>query len=267
MFDLLPLPVIPDGTPVWWYVTAMCLAVLLVGISKAGFGGGVGIVALPLVANVVPADRAVGVMLPLLIVADVFAVGTHFRKQSRRHMNWLLVGAMAGIVLGSAVLWELSERGTLTFWLNLLVGSLCLVFVVLQCYRMVGGAVPRIPPGPWGGRGTGLAAGLTSTLSHSAGPIVSIYLLEQRMAKAALVGTMVLFFMITNVAKLPTFVWLGLINPATLLEGLWFVPMIPVGVVIGIWMYKRIPERPFVVVMYVGAALAAGNMLWEAANG
>lgn len=267
MVDAIPFPVIPDGTPMWWYVTAMSMAMVLVGISKAGFGGGVGIVALPLIANVVPADRAVGLMLPLLIVADLFATGTHFRKQSRRHMGWLLSGAVTGIVVGSAVLWVLTEQGTLTFWLNLLVGSLCLFFVVVQCYRLAGGAVPHVPPGPWGGRGTGLLAGLTSTLAHSAGPVVSIYLLEQRLAKGVLVGTMVLFFLIVNVAKLPTFLWLGLINPATLLEGLWFVPLIPVGVVMGMWMYKRIPERPFVVVMYVGTALAAGNMLWKAVNG
>lgn len=260
-------PTIPDGTPGWWYVTAIGLAVMVIGVAKSGFGGGIAIVAVPLIANAVPADRAVGLMLPLLILADVFSNAAHFRKQSPPHLTWLVTGALVGIAAGTGLLIVLQAQGSLTFWLNLLVGSLCLLFVAVQCYRLMGGALPHIPPGAWGGRGAGFVSGLASTFAHSAGPVASIYLLEQRLAKTLLVGTMVLFFAIVNVAKLPTFIGLGLMNWQTLIESIWFMPLVPVGSALGLWMHKRIPERPFTAVMYLGAAAAAANMLYKAANG
>ncbi len=259
----MPLP--EDAT--LWSLAALGAAVLIIGIAKAGFGGGVAIVAVPLTAAAMPPERAIGVLLPLLIAADLFANAAHFRHQSGPHLKWLLVGGITGIVAGTAVMLALQERGLLTFALNLMVGSICLFFVAVQCYRLLGGSVPRIPPGPVGGHSTGLVAGLTSTIAHSAGPIVSIYLLEQRMEKRLLVGTMVLFFLIVNVAKLPTYFGMGLINPSTLWAGLWTLPLIPVGVWLGLWMHKRIPEKPFVAVMYLGAAAAAGNMLYRALAG
>ncbi|MFP4144793.1 MAG: sulfite exporter TauE/SafE family protein [Phycisphaeraceae bacterium] len=255
---------LPAGIPLWWYVTALTLAMLVIGIAKAGFGGGVGILAVPLVASALPAGRTLGVMLPLLILADWFSLSAHLRRQSWPHLRWLLFGAAGGIGAALAVLLLMTRQDRLEMMLNLLVGSICLCFVLVQVWRLMGGSVPRIPPGPWGGRSTGLLAGLTSTLAHAAGPVVSIYLLEQEMEKRRLVGTMLLFFAIVNLAKLPVYVSLGMVTGETFLQGLVFAPMIPLGVVLGLWMNKRIPEKPFAAVMYLGAAAAAGNMLYKA---
>jgi uncharacterized membrane protein YfcA len=260
----LPLPEPPAGTAVWWYVTAMCLAVVVIGIAKAGFGGGIGILAVPLVANAVPADRAIGVMLPILIVADVVSIAQHRRAQSWLHLRWLFAGAAVGIVAGTLVLVSLKSAESLRLTLNLLVGSICLAMVAVQCVRLAGGPIPHIPPGPGGGVGTGVLSGVTSTIAHAAGPIASIYLLEQKLDKRLFVGTMLVFFFAVNLAKLPTYFGLGLINTATLLEGLWFLPLVPVGAAMGVWMHRRIPEKPFTAIVYTGAALAAGHLIYKA---
>ena len=68
---------IPADTPMWWYITAMGLACLLIGVAKSGFGGGIGFLAVPLVAAALPVERALGVWLPILMFADVFAVWQH----------------------------------------------------------------------------------------------------------------------------------------------------------------------------------------------
>jgi len=260
-------PPIPQGIELWQYLLCMGGAVLIIGIAKAGFGGGIGIIAVPLTILVVPPGRAIGFMLPILIVADVFSNLHHMKQQSKPHLKWTLTGAVVGVATGSLILWAMQSTDYFNAWLNASIGGLCLLFVAVQVYRMAGGRVPRVPDGRWPGRIAGGVAGTVSTLAHSAGPVMTIYLLERQMEKRLLVGTMVLFFFILNVMKLPTFFGLGLINPATLLEGVWFVPLVPVGTLLGAWLHKRIPEKPFVVVMYLGAAAAAGHMLYKAVEG
>ncbi len=261
---LLLLPDLPVDTPLWWYVTALGLSVLVIGIAKAGFGGGIGVIAVPLVANALPAERAIGVMLPILIFADLFSVYSHRRGVSWGHLGSLLIGTVCGIVLGTWVLWTFQETGQLTWALNLIVGSTCLLFVALQLYRLLGGYVPRIPPGPVGGIASGGFAGTVSTIAHSAGPIVSIYLLEQRLNKTRLVATMVLFFLVANCLKLPTYAGLGLITGKTLVESALFAALVPVGIMVGLWMHKRLAEKPFTLIMYLGAAAAGARMLYKA---
>jgi uncharacterized membrane protein YfcA len=154
--------------------------------------------------------------------------------------------------------------------MNALVGALCLVIVLLQAYRLLGGTVSTLPPGPASGVGVGVVAGALSTLNHAAGPITTLYLLQERLEKRKLVGTMLLYTLIGNVAKLPTFLLLPmpdgrpLINAATVGDSLWFLPIIPVGIVAGVWLNRRVPERPFAAIMYVAAAVMAGQMMWKA---
>ncbi len=262
----VPMPAPPEGTQLWWYVAALSLAVLIIGIAKAGFGGGIGILAVPLVANALPADRAIAFMLPILILADVLSNLHHRRGRGRSwpHLRWLLGGAVAGIGIGTVVLWWLDDVATLGVALNAVVGTICLVLVAVQCWRLLGGALPRIPPGPWGGRATGLIAGSVSTLAHSAGPITSIYLLEQNFDKRRFTGTILMFYLLGNLAKMPTYLALGLIDWGTMLESAWFLPLVPVGTLLGFWMHHRVPEKPFTAIIYIGTAAAAGRMLYMA---
>jgi uncharacterized membrane protein YfcA len=259
--------IIPPETEPWVYITSVGAAVLLIGVSKAGFGGGVGIAAVPLMAIALPTHRAVGVLLPVLIVADVFSVTHHRGQQSRPHLRWMLAGAVAGIALGTLFLVYLQyQQGQATFEqvLNVMIGGLCLLFVGLQVYRLMGGAVPHLPRTPTTGRIAGGLAGFVSTLMHGAGPVMTVYLLEQRLTKRHLVGTAVLFIFIVNLLKLPTYFGLMLINPGSLLQSLWCLPLVPIGTLAGMWMHKRINERLFTIVMYVGTAAAAGHMLYKA---
>jgi uncharacterized membrane protein YfcA len=258
------LPQIPPGTPAWLYLLCVGGAVMVIGISKAGFGGGVGIVAVPLMAIALPADQTIGVMLPVLIVADFISIYHHRGTDSRPHLRWMTAGALIGIVVGTLILWQLQQEDALEQALNLIIGGLCLFFVALQVYRIFGGYVPHLPRTAGTGRSAGFLAGVVSTLMHGAGPVMSIYLLEQRLAKRELVGTAVVFIFAVNVLKLPTYFGLSLINPPTLVQSLWCLPLVPLGTLIGIWMHRRINEKAFSFVMYAGAAAAAVHMLYEA---
>ena len=254
----------PAGVPAWWYVTALLGAAVILGMAKSGFGGGIGILAVPLTANVLPADRALGVMLPMLLVGDVFASAIHAKHVSWKELWPLLIGAAAGIAGGAGLLAWLKDAGSLTAALNLTVGGLCLGIVALQAYRLSGRDLPRVPATPPAGAGVGAVSGVVSTLAHSAGPIASVYLLEIRLDKARFVATAAWLFFLMNLMKLPAYLGLGLVTPSTLVQSTWAAAGIPVGTVLGVWMHRRIPERPFAAVVYLGAAAAAGRMVWKA---
>jgi len=264
------LPDPPADTSAWWFYGFMIAAVIVMGIAKSGFGGGIGILAVPLVANALPPDetgRALGIMLPILIVADLFAVYQHRGQQSWRHMRPALGGAVIGIALGTLLLFLLvgsgdaASKDRVASVLSVLVGSICLLMVAVQVYRMCGGKVPTLPGNKPTGVSVGAAAGLTSMLAHAAGPIMSIYWLDQKLGKRLLTGSLVLYFLLVNSAKLPSYVALNWITFETLKQSALFALFVPIGSLLGIVMHHRIPEKPFTVVMYAGAAVAGGWLI------
>lgn len=266
------LPTPPDDTTAWVYYSLVIAAVVVMGIAKSGFGGGIGILAVPLVANAFPKDQtgmALGVMLPILIVADVFAVYHHRGQQNWKHMRPALLGGVVGIALGTLLLFVLisndsegSSKGSVSNVLSILVGSICLLMVAVQVYRLCGGKVPTLPGNKPTGVSVGAAAGFTSMLAHAAGPIMSIYWLDQRLGKRLLTGSLVLYFFLINSAKLPSYIFLmGWVTLETLKQSAFFALFVPIGSLLGIVMHHRIPERPFTAVMYAGAAVAGGWLI------
>ena len=107
------------------FYAAAIPAVLITGISKAGFGTGLGIVAVPLIALTVPASQAAAIMLPILCVMDLAALWAYRGIWSRENMKTMLPGGIAGIVLGTLTFRFVSEGG-----LKLLLGTVAIGFVL-----------------------------------------------------------------------------------------------------------------------------------------
>ena len=259
-------PEIPAGVEPWVYYVCVGAAVLITGISKAGFGGGIGIVAIPLMGSVMPARHMLGIQLPLLVAADALSNLHHLKNYDWKILRPLVGGAAVGVVSGSLLLWALqnTDRTRLDKGLALLIGVICLVFVVVQAMVMTGRRVPTLPSHPASSLAVGTTAGFVSTLSHGAGPLVTLYLLQAKLSRQILVGTQVFYFLLVNSAKVPAYAALGIINRSTLLDSIWFLPLIPLGTLAGAWMNKRVPEKPFAAILYVAAVVTAGNMIWSA---
>lgn len=263
-------PEMPPGQSLAFYVFCLSAAVLIMSMAKGGFGGGVGVLAVPLFAAALPPGKALGMLLPLLIVADCFSNLHHVKHRSPPHVRWLVTGALMGVVLGTIVFLALRHGASqgeasarLNRTLNLLVGGVCVVIVAVQVWRLFGGSLPHMPGTPTAGRLAGGVAGFVSTLTHGAGPIVSIYLLECKLDKRRLVGTAAMYFLLINLAKVPTFIAIGFITRETLFQSLWVLPLIPLGTLLGYWLHHHVAEKPFAVIMYLGAAAAAGNMIYK----
>jgi uncharacterized membrane protein YfcA len=252
----------PDGIQSGWHFALAGLAILFIGISKAGFGGGIGILVTPVVALVFPPSEAIGVLLPMLMAGDVFSLYHYWGKWEKANVRYLIPGTFVGIVCGVGLIGILSDR-----YLGQAIGVICIVFVAFQWAReSLRNDTGRYQPKQWHGHICGLFAGVTSTIAHAAGPVVSIFLLPQRLDKEIFVGTTVLVFAIINWLKLPFFVWKGLIHSHTLLLDVYFLPLIPVGVWLGVWMNRRIPQKSFTHIIYIlvlltGLELVTGKSL------
>lgn len=258
-------PEIPPGVTPWVYYVCVGASVLITGISKSGFGGGIGIVAIPIMSLVMGPKQMLGVQLPLLVACDALSNLHHLRNWEWRLLRPLLWGALIGVLLGSGVFWAIKDSNPARVQqaLSLLIGAICLAFVLLQAWGLTGRRIPTLPSHPASSLAVGTTAGFVSTLSHGAGPVVTLYLLQEKLQRQILVGTQVFYFLLVNSAKVPTYVALDLINASTLRDSVWFIPLIPVGTLAGAWMNKRVPEKPFAAILYVAAAVTAAHMIWN----
>ena len=225
---------------------------LFIGFSKAGFGGGLGMLTTPICVLAFTAkDKgpsfAVGVLLPLLCIGDAFSIYHYWGKLERKNLKYLLPGVVVGVVIGVRLMGRFSNRE-----LNLAIGLLAVSFVVFavvkeRIFRAEGAFSPSHKTGvPFG-----IGAGITSTFAHGAGPLVSLFLIPQRMPKEIYVGTSVLVFTWINWIKMPFFIAQGIITRETLLMGLYYLPLVPIGVWLGLWLNHKVSERLFLKLVYV----------------
>jgi len=227
----------------WFYVLAVPV-VLLVGISKGGFGGGAGLVAVPALSLVMPLPRAAAILLPILCVMDLFAVSAYRGQYSSSNLRRLLPGGVIGIVGGAAVFGALEER-----WLRVLVGAIALGFAMQWVFGL-GRDASASKPGTMSGVFWGAVGGFTSTLAHAGGPPVSVYLLPQRLPPALFVGTTVIVFTMFNYLKLIPYAWLGQLNTDNLATSLVLLPLAPLGIQLGRWLLERINAVLFYRIVY-----------------
>jgi uncharacterized membrane protein YfcA len=225
----------------------LSLGAFLIGLTKAGFGGGAFMVVTPLLAMVLPPKIGLGLMLPLLLATDVMALVYYRGRWDHRNIAVLLPPALLGIALGGYLLQILSSE-----LLVRLIGLLSLAFGSVQLYRI---RLP-LPTGeprfrPWLGAILGFAAGVTSTLAHLGGVLTTIFLLPQRLGPARFVATATALFFFMNAAKLPAYFHQGLLPPEIWREAGTLLPALVVGVLFGFALNGRVSPRRFDVIVIV----------------
>ncbi len=238
----------------WQWACAYAAAVCI-GLSKTGFGG-VGMVAVLLMAQVMPARESTGAVLPLLIAADIFAVYTFRRFTVWRHLVKMLPPAVLGIVSGWLLMPHISARvfGPLIGWMVL---GLVVLTVAQKLSGRLSASAAEHPSIAWP---LGWTAGVTTMLANAAGAVMTVYLLACRLPKYEFVGTAAWFFFIVNVIKVPFSASLGLINGSSLWLNFLLIPGIAVGVVAGRCLLGKINQQAFEWLMIV-FSLAGGLRL------
>lgn len=243
-----------DLTSVDWILAV--LAAIGIGMAKAGFGG-LGMLAILIMARVLPARESTGAILPMLILADIFAVYAYRQHAKGGLVLRMLPPAATGIVCGWLLMPHIPTKdfGPLIGWLTLAL----VVLVLIQKFapRLMNLAVEH-PGIAWP---FGWLAGSTTMIANAAGPVMTIYLLACRLPKFEFVGTAAWFFFAINLLKVPFSASLGLINSASLTLNLWLAPAVVAGIFAGRWLLGKINQAIFEWLMIIFSLLGALRLI------
>lgn len=236
-------------------------AVLLYGISKGGFAGGFGIVAVPLIALVVSPAQAAAIMLPILLVMDLGAMWAYRTSWDRSLMKVILPAGLAGTLIGTVTFRLLSVHG-----LKLLLGLVAIGFLLHRLGRSRTAAQPE-PRSTAKGVFWATVSGITSFVAHSGGAPLSVYVLPLRLAPALLIGTSAFFFAALNWAKVVPYWWLGLFSTENLATAAVLAPLGLLGVWAGVWVRKRVGETLFYRIVYGFLLVTGVKLLYDGVRG
>ncbi len=230
---------------------------MLVGITKTGIPG-IGILVVPMMAMVLPARKSTGILLGILILADLFAILYHRRNARWSHVIRLLPAAFVGIVAGFFGLRYIDDQQ-----LKPIIGAIVLVMLGVNYWRTrANGEDAPIPAQWWFAVSLGFIAGVTTMMANAAGPVMVIYLLAMRLPKMEFVGTSAWFFFVVNWLKVPLSAKLALMTVASIKLNLMMLPFIAVGAALGIFFLKRIPQKAFSTIVQVLTVAAAIKLLF-----
>ena len=249
----MPFPLIAD--PYFYAVTIP--AVLLLGVSKSGFGAGFGSLAVPMMALAVTVPQAAAILMPVLLVMDVMGMAAFRKDLDLRLLRFLLPFGLLGIVIGALLFKSLEVRTVAG-----VVGVFTLLFLA---QRLLFPPRPdSAPPPRWLGAILTTTSGFTSFIAHAGGPPINAYMIPLRLPPIRFAATMAFFFFFINLSKWLPYAWLGLLDMGNLATSLVLLPLAPVGVLIGVRLARRIRPQLFYRLVYTGMFLTGIKLVWDA---
>ncbi|MCH9696046.1 MAG: sulfite exporter TauE/SafE family protein [Gammaproteobacteria bacterium] len=216
-------------------------AVLLFGIAKGGFGGGLGIIAVPLMSLVMSPIQAAGILLPILCLMDLLSIWAYRGKWVWPELKIMVPASLLGVIAGTLLFGYMNAASV-----KLIVGVVALLFTSHYWLLKRQGKTESANYLGWPyGVLSGASAGFTSFIAHSGGPPASMYLLRRPLNKTDFVATTVVLFAVLNFVKLVPYGWLGQLSTNNLLASLILAPLAPLGVSLGVWLHNNVSDRYF----------------------
>ncbi len=215
-------------------------AALAAGVAKTGVPG-LGILSVPLMAQAIEPKAATGVLLPVLMCADILAVITYRKGADWKQIGRLLTWALPGILLGTLFLKSIDPKA-----MTRLLGWLLLALICLAILRRTGklGDAEKGLPG-WVAPPAGLLGGFTTMVANAAGPVMNLYLLAMRLPKEVFLPTAAWFFFLINWIKVPFGIYAGVLSFHSLTFSALLFPAALIGGVLGRNIAKKIDQKLF----------------------
>lgn len=233
---------------------AVVIAILgfMIGFAKGGFGG-LGALLTPILALVLPVAQAVGVLLPMLIIGDAFAVYMYWNEWDLNLVKRMFPAGVLGAVAGTFLLSWLPSDG-----LRIVLGIFVLLLVA---YRFVSDRIQavRYEPKGWHAPAAGFLAGVASGMFNNGGPAFNSYLLLQKLKARPFIATSAIFFALLNLIKVPGFLYTGVLDLALLLSLWWVILFIPIGIWVARMTLTRISPAAF---EWIIVSLLIFSSLW-----
>ena len=221
-------------------------------MAKTGLSGA-GFMIVPIMAGIFGGKLSVGIVLPLLIFADVFAVNYYHRYANWRYIFLALPWALLGVIIATLFGRMIDDESFKTILAIVIISGVALMLVQDSVLK-----TNNIPDNWWFAGILGLVGGFTTMIGNAAGPVMSLYLLTMHLPKNKFIGTAAWFFLIINVIKVPfhVFSW-HTITIQTLLVDVAGIPAILLGVYLGIKTVKLLPEKIYRYLIIITTVLAA----------
>jgi uncharacterized protein len=246
------LPVITD--PFFYAVSIP--AVLLLGISKSGFGAGFGSLAVPMMALAISVPQAAAILMPVLLLMDLLGIAAFRKDFDKDLLRFLVPCGVIGSMLG-ALLFKLLDAHIVAG----MVGAFTLLFLA---QRLVFPPRPdSLPPPKWVGALLTITSGFTSFIAHAGGPPINAYVIPMRLSPVKFTATMAFLFFVINLSKWIPYAWLGLLDMRNMSTSLMLLPLAPLGVWIGVRLARRISQVLFYRLLYGGMFLTGCKLLWD----
>ncbi len=234
-----------QSQPIIFWVVAT-FSVYLTGISKSGFAGGPGVLAMPMLSLIMDPKLAAAMLLPVLIFMDMLNVRIYKRDVDIALLKPLIAGSITGIVLG-AFCFTLFNA----LHIKLMVGCIALWFSLSNLMPHASRPT-RVRHTALAATAAGGVSGFTSFIAHAGGPPLSGYLLGLNIDKLTYLGTATIFFTLTNLIKLPGYAAVGQLS---LNVGVFLLLMTPVGwlgIKSGVKLKDLLPDHTYRRVMNCG---------------
>ncbi|MDO8319809.1 sulfite exporter TauE/SafE family protein [Rhodoferax sp.] len=232
-------------------------AVLLLGVSKSGFGAGFGSLAVPMMALAVSVPQAAAILMPVLLLMDVLGMAAFRKDFDLKLLKFLIPCGLVGIVVG-ALLFKLLDA-------RLVAGIVGLFTLLFLAQRLLFPPKADSPPPPrWLGAILTATSGFTSFIAHAGGPPVNAYMIPLRLSPIRFTATMAFFFFVINLAKWIPYAWLGLLDWRNFATSVVLLPLAPIGVWVGVKLARRISQVLFYRFLYVGMFLTGVKLLFDA---
>ena len=237
---------------------AVVIAILgfLIGVSKGGFGG-LGALLTPILALVLPVALAVGVLLPMLMVGDAFAVYMYWKEWNLDLVKRALPAGIAGALAGTALLSWLLPDG-----LRVILGIFVLLLVAYKFFSDRIQAM-RYEPRPWHAPAAGFLSGIASGMFNNGGPAFSSYLLLQKLKPRPFIATSAIYFALLNLIKVPGFLYTGVLDLPLLFSLWWVFPFIPIGIWVARITLTRVSPAAFEWVIILLLIFSSFWLFWQ----
>ena len=226
---------------------------LLLGISKSGFGAGFGSLAVPLMALAITVPQAAAILMPVLLVMDVMGMAA-----LRKHFDRSLIRFLLPLGLLGTLLFKMLDAR--------LVAGIVGIFTLLFLAQRVA-FPPRAdspPPPKWLGALLTVTSGFTSFVAHAGGPPISAYIIPLRLPPLVFTATLSVFFFVLNLSKWVPYAWLGLLDLRNMATSIALLPFAPIGVLLGVRLAHRIKPVLFYRLIYLGMLLTGSKLVWDA---
>ena len=243
---------------------------LIMGLSKGGIPGAgnltVAIYALTLEDAFGPAGVAlsVGLLLPVLISADLVSTLVYRKHVEWSHVRRLLPFFAVGVIVGW-YLFAFFQGESRAQILKVSIGGILLGMTMIRFIselrflksKLEGRALPSYLGPP-----LGLLGGMATMIANAAGPIAQFYLLAMKLPKYAFIGTSAWLFLLINVSKFPLMWELGIIDRSTLGVAFWLFIPAALGALLAPLLVRHIHQDWFERLLWFFIVLAGLRMLF-----